>query len=213
VGISPHALVGSNVEVGEDVEIGPFAVIGDHAGARGSGRVSIGRRTSIGPMSVIFGDVTIGMNVTVDPHSRIGPFATIGNDTQILYGARVHEDVSIGNSCIVGGNCPDNTTLGDQVVHLGRFAHGFHFPFVEDWDNSPEIGPTIGSRVAIGVNAIVIGPVTIGDNTFILPGEIVRQSLPGDGIWRRGEWISMPNWTRYLRLVGMVAGAPRADRP
>lgn len=204
--ISEHALVAPNAELGSGVTVGPFSIVGAMAGVPSDGGVRVGAGSAIGPHVVIYGSVNIGLRVTVDPFCRIGPHATIGDDSQILYGARVHEEVSIGHHCVIGGNCPDRTTIGDHVVHLGRLAHGFHFPFADDWDAPAEPGPTLGSRVAIGVNAIVVGPISIGDNTFILPGEIVRESLPGGGIWRNGDWIPMPNWSRYLRLLQPFSG-------
>lgn len=205
--ISKHALIAPDVELGDGASVGPFSILGDVDGIDSHGHVRVGAEATIGPHVVVYGSVTLGARVVVDPFCRIGPRAVVGDDSQILYGARVHEEVSIGRHCVIGGNCPDRTTIGDHVVHLGRFAHGFHFPFEEDWDRPAEPGPAIGSRVAIGVNAIVVGPITIGDNTFILPGETVRESLPGNGIWRNGDWVPMPNWSRYLRLLQPFSGS------
>lgn len=208
--ISPHALVGANVSWGEDLTVGHFSVLGSEIGGLGlDGSVRIGSGVRIGTHSIIYGDVEIGNRVSIDPFCRVGPYATVGDDCRLLYGARLHEEVSIGQRCIVSGNCPDRTKLGDEVVHLGRIAHGFHYPFEDDWDRPAEPGPTIGSRVVIGVDAIIIGSVEIGDNTFILPGEVVRESLPGNGMWRSGEWVAMPNWSSYLRLLRRFDGAVR----
>jgi bifunctional UDP-N-acetylglucosamine pyrophosphorylase/glucosamine-1-phosphate N-acetyltransferase len=204
--VSPHAQVGADVDLAATVSIGPFSIIGSVAGFDSKGPIRIGEDCIIGPHVVIYGSVTLGSRVVVDPFCRIGPHASVGDDTQILYGARIHEETSVGHHCIVGGNCPDRTTIGDHVVHLGRIAHGFHFPFAGDWDAPAEPGPTIGSHVAIGVNAIIVGPITIGDNTFILPGEIVRESLSGGGIWRGGKWVPMPNWQQHLRLLQPFSG-------
>ena len=173
--VSPHALVDPHADIGEGVSVGPFSVIGSAVGHTSEGPVRIGAHSAIGSHAIVYGSVTIGSRVSVDPFCRIGPYATIGDDCRLLYGARVHEEVTIGHHCVISGNCPDKTTLGDHVVHLGRIAHGFHHPFETDWDGPAEPGPTIGSRVAIGVDAIIVGPVTIGDNTFVLPGEIVRE--------------------------------------
>ena len=203
--IHPTTIIGPKVETSPGVQIGAYCVIGaaHSSGSESSGSTRLGRNARIGDHCVIYEDVVIGKNTTVDPFCRVGPHATIGENAHLLYGARVHEEVKIGNSCVIAGNCPDRTQFGDEVMHLGRIAHSFHHPFA-DWDIPEEPAPVIVSYVAIGIQALIIGPVKIGDNTFIFPREVVRCDLPGNGIFKDGHWHDMPNWTKYLRILERI---------
>jgi UDP-3-O-[3-hydroxymyristoyl] glucosamine N-acyltransferase len=204
--LHPTAIIGENVQLGPGCRVGPYAILGLEVTGETRGQVTLGSGVTVGAHALLYGEVEIGDRSTLDPFSRVGPRAAVGSDNRILYGARVHEECVVGDRCRVAGNCPDRTIFGSDVVHLGRIAHSFHFPFAEDWDLPQEQGPSIGSRVAIGPEALIVGAITIGDNTFVLPGEVVRSDLPGDGIYRGGQWSTMPNWTKYLRLLGRYRG-------
>ena len=203
--IHPTAIIGKNTAIEKGVKIGAYCIIGDtiYDEHMTNGKIIIKKRAIVGHHSVIYSDVVIGADTVLDPFSRVGPNANIGSNTRLLYGARVHEDTSIGNSCSISGNCPDRTTFGDHVIHLGRIAHSYYHPF-DGWDEPEEPGPTIGSHVVVGVDALIIGPVKICDNVFIFPKEIVRENLSSNGIFKNGEWQEMRDWAKYLRMTGKI---------
>jgi UDP-3-O-[3-hydroxymyristoyl] glucosamine N-acyltransferase len=207
--IHETSVVESQVQIGEGSRISAFCVIGlsEWGGSDPTGTIDLGPGTRIGSHCVIYGDVQLETGVTLDPFCRVGPHATIGARTRLLYGARVHEQVQIGSDCAIQGNCPDRTTIGHHVVHLGRIAHQYTDPFA-DWDEPAEPGPTLESHIVIGANAVLIGPIHIGSNTFIFPGEIVRTHLPGNGMFQGGKWQHMPNWPTYLRMLKKLAWTP-----
>jgi len=203
--IHPTSIIGKNVELKAGVKIGAYCIIGELYDDEYTNdkKIIINERAIINHHSVIYDNVVIGEEVILDPFSRVGPNAIIGPKTRLLYGARVHEEVVIGKSCSISGNCPDRTTFGDNVIHLGRIAHSYYYPFA-DWDEPAEPGPTLGSCVVVGVDALIIGPIKIGDNIFIFPKEIVRNDLAGDGIFKDGKYINMPNWPRYFRMLEKI---------
>src|SRR5579864_4127196 len=142
VQIHPTAIVGKNVRIGEGAHIGPYCILGLSYSAADelSGEVQIGPDTMVGPHTVVYDDVVLEAGTILDPSSRIGPHARIGTQTRLLYGTRVHEETSIGSFCVIAGNCPDRTTFGDYVIHLGKIAHSYYYPFA-DWDGPEEPGP------------------------------------------------------------------------
>lgn len=204
--IHETSLVDKQVKIGEGASIGAYCVIGlsEQNPADSIYAVDLGAGIRIGSHCVIYRDVHLAAEVTLDPFCRIGPHATIGARTRLLYGARVHEHVQIGSDCVIQGNCPDRTTMGDHVIHLGRIAHSYYTPFA-DWDEPEEPGPVLESHIVIGANALLLGSIHIGSNTFIFPGEIVRTSLPGNGLFQGGRWRHMPHWTAYLRILKKLA--------
>ncbi len=195
--VHPTAIVASTVVVGEGASIGAYAIVGEPD----RGAVYLAPACRIGHHSVILHSVSVGARTTLDPFSRVGPSAKIGDDTRLLYGARIHEDVEVGDHCVIAGNCPDRTTVRDHVVHLGKISHSFYHPFA-DWDEAAEPGPFLESHVVIGTDANIIGPVRIGPNAFIFPREIVRRTVPPDSIVTNGQVVHMPHWAAYLRSLG-----------
>jgi UDP-3-O-[3-hydroxymyristoyl] glucosamine N-acyltransferase len=207
--IHPTALLVKDIVLGKDVTIEAYSVVGQSED-EDNVNIHIGDDTIIGHHSIIYNNVIIGSEVVLDPFSRVGPNAKIGDRSKILYGARVHEEAEIGKDCSIAGNCPDRTSIGDNVIHLGRIAHSYYHPFAE-WDEPQEPGPSIGSKVIIGVESLIIGPVSIGDNVFIFPKEIVRSNLPNGGIYKDGRWKKMPNWSKYLNILGKLDWKPRLN--
>lgn len=197
VRVHPTALVAESAQIAPATVIGAYVIVEEVDGEA----PSFGTGAFIGHHSIIRGLVRIGASCCLDPFSRVGPDAEIGCRTRLLYGARVHEETSIGQNCVIAGNCPDRTTIGDSVVHLGKISHSFYHPFA-NWDDPAETGPKIGSNVVIGTDANIVGPVTIGNNVFILPREIVRIDIPANSVFRDGKPHSMPNWADYLRVFG-----------
>ncbi len=90
---------------------------------------------------------------------EIHPGATIGRRLFIDHGA----GVVIGETAVVGDDCTfyHGVTLGGQGdVKDGR-RH-----------------PSVGSGVAIGAGAIILGPITIGDAALIGAGAVVIKDVP-----------------------------------
>lgn len=73
-------------------------------------------------------------------------------------GVVIHPDVVIGDNCYIG----QNVTIG------GR--------------NGKKIVPHIGNDVLIGANALILGPVTIGDGAKIGAGAIVVKDVPANAV-------------------------------
>ena len=70
--------------------------------------------------------------------------------------------ISINPSVVIGENC--NIHKG---VVLGQTNRG-----------SRKGAPVIGNRVWIGMNAIVVGQITVGDDVLIAPGSYVNRDVP-----------------------------------
>ncbi len=115
----------------------------------------------------------------------IGAFVTVGKDcvinhgAQILDGARVGNNVSIGINTIVHANCViyDNVSIGaDCVIHSGAVIGADGFGFVRDgaegYVKFPQIGTVvIEDDVEIGANSCIdrgaLGETFIGEGTKI----------------------------------------------
>jgi serine O-acetyltransferase len=92
---------------------------------------------------------------------EIHPGATIGRGFFVDHGA----GVVIGETAIIGDNCVlfHNVTLGGTGKHDGK-RH-----------------PTLGSNVFVGTGAILLGPITVGDNVNIGANAfVVMRDIPSN---------------------------------
>jgi len=92
---------------------------------------------------------------------EIHPGATIGNRLFIDHGA----GVVIGETAVIGDDCTfyHGVTLGGQGDVKDDRRH-----------------PAVGSRVVIGAGAIILGPVTVGDDAKIGAGAVVLSDVPSN---------------------------------
>lgn len=74
--------------------------------------------------------------------------------------------IAVNENAVIGDNC--NITFG---VVIGA-----------DNRNDRKGAPTIGDRVWIGTNAVVIGKITIGNDVLIAPGAFVNFDVPSHSI-------------------------------
>ena len=120
---------------------------------------------------------------------------------------RYYENVSIGYRCSFGGdvvlNAYDSIEIGDDCM----FAYGVvvttatHDHTVEVMNRSFIKKPVkIGSNVWIGVNAIILPGITIGDGAVVGAGAIVTRDVPENTIV-----VGNPATVIKQRLVGALS--------
>ena len=128
--------------------------------------------------TVIAETAVIGDEVSIGPFVTIGNNSAIGGGTQILAGAHIGDDVTIGNGCIVHSNVTieDGCIVGDNVVlHAGVVIGADGFGYVRDKDEYvkfPQIGTVvIEDDVEIGANSCIdrgaLGETRIGKGSKI----------------------------------------------
>lgn len=90
---------------------------------------------------------------------EIHPGAAIGNRLFIDHGA----GVVIGETAVIGDDCTiyHGVTLGGQGSTVDGRRH-----------------PRVGNGVVIGAGAIILGPISIGDNARIGAGAVVISDVP-----------------------------------
>ncbi len=198
--IDSSARIGTNVSIGKGTFIGAYCVIGLPIPSSEDSVTLIGANCEILHHVVVEPGAIVDDEVFIDHFCRIGSRSRIGKKSRILYGARIHDEVTIGQDCRIAGNCPDRTKIGDQVTHMGRINHSYYYAF-EDWDAPEEIAATIEDRVVIGANALLIGNIRIGRNTFIAPGEVIRKDIPQDSFCYNSRVERIPDWPQKIKRL------------
>ena len=133
------------------------------------GRCSIGRDTVIYPFTVITGAVKIGS------HCRVGPFAHLRDGTVLDDGVEVGAFVEIKQSHLGAGTIARHLAyLGDaevgEDVNIGATAVTANF------DGEQKSQTQIGDRSRIGAGAILVAPVTIGDDAVVGANAVVTRN-------------------------------------
>lgn len=188
-GISPHAFISKNANIGEDVYIGEFVSVGENA--------MIGNQVHLYPQTFIGDNVTIGDKTTIFAGVKIYHDCVVGSDCTLHAGIVIGADgfgfapqadnqykkvIQAGNVIIhdnveIGANTTiDRATLGSTVIHRGvkidnlvQLAHN-----VEIGENTVIAAQTgISGSTKIGKNCMIAGQVgivghlNIGDNVKI----------------------------------------------
>jgi len=118
------------------------------------------------------------------PRNTCGPGFSIGHYPLV----RVNPESKVGARVRIHQGC----TLGHADSSSGESG-----------------APVVGNDVFIGPNVLVMGPVTIGDGAFLMPGAVVVKDLPAGAVaggvpakilrieenpkpWRPGNYDSLP---------------------
>jgi bifunctional UDP-N-acetylglucosamine pyrophosphorylase/glucosamine-1-phosphate N-acetyltransferase len=170
--------VDAGVTIGRDTVVEP----GSHI----RGATTIGEDAVIGPHSTL-ADVTVGDGATilrshldgatVDAGATVGPFA------YLRPGAHLHEDakagafVEIKNSEVgKGSKVPHLSYIGD--TDIGEGTNVGAGSITANYDGKSKHRTTIGDRVRVSVDTMLVAPVTVGDDAFTGAGSVIVDDVP-----------------------------------
>ncbi len=127
------------------------------------------------------GDIVLGDNVTVDGKSSFSfaaryaesPRLVVGDNTRIGHGNTftIGQEIRIGSHVLFANNVTVFDVSGHPVDPTQRYLG---FP-----SEIEKVRPVvIGDNVWLGTNSIILPGVTIGDNSVVAAGSVVRDSVP-----------------------------------
>jgi acetyltransferase-like isoleucine patch superfamily enzyme len=187
--IYPFCYIGEGVRIGRDVHVFPGTVLGKPSMGAGN----LARPPSFDRV------VEIGDQCVIGPHAVIYYDVRIGHRTLIGDGASIRERCTIGDKCIIGRyvavnyNCHvgDRTKVMDLAILTGNMTIGedvfiaMHVSSANDnamgadsYDEEQIIGPTIGARARIGVGAVLLPKVHVGEDATVAAGALVTRDVP-----------------------------------
>lgn len=99
---------------------------------------------------------------------------------------REKHGLEIGYSCKIGKGLyighPYNITINDDAV-IGENVNIHKGATIGQENRGSRKGsPTIGNKVWIGINAVVVGQITIGDDVMISPNSFVNCDIPSHSV-------------------------------
>lgn len=186
--IHPHVVIEAGVRLGEGVEVFPFTYIGKvPKGAGATARpltyqpyVDIGPYCVIGPHAVLYQDLVIGQHTLIADgayireQSKIGSYCVIGKSVGINYNTRVGDRTRIMGKSVLCGNM----SVGDDVfISVGVMTANDNTFGAEGYNEDKITGPTICNFAQIGVGAILLPGITIGEHAVVAAGAVVTKDV------------------------------------
>lgn len=181
--ISMSAIISRGAQIDNSVKIGEFSVVGSQ---HDDDNIIIGAGTSIYRFCFIDKNVSIGQNCILSDGVCIYRNCSIGNNVQIEPKSIIAKDCIIGNNCIIDGNIANKVIMEDNVRFLGQIAHS-HRNHTLDWRSTSEPSPIFRKNSIVGVGALIIGDIEVGENSYVAAGEILRCNLPADSVFYKNE--------------------------
>lgn len=178
----------------------------DPASTRIDAAVEIGQDARIEPGTTLQGATVVGQDAVIGPNahvrdSRIGPRTLVWSS--VVEGAIVAEDVQIGPyahlrpGAEVGARCRIGNFAEVKKSRLGAGTQQHHFSYIGDaevgenvnigagsvtanFDGTAKHRTTVGADVKLGVDTMMVAPVTIGEGATTGAGAVVtRDVAPG----------------------------------
>ncbi|HYK40512.1 MAG TPA: bifunctional UDP-N-acetylglucosamine diphosphorylase/glucosamine-1-phosphate N-acetyltransferase GlmU, partial [Candidatus Eremiobacteraceae bacterium] len=194
-------LVGPDVVAGEDTVVEPCTQL--------LGKTKIGARCMIRTGSVLK-DAILGDGVTVEPHTVIaesklednviiGPFARLRPGAHLKKGAKVGNFVEMKKSVIgEGSKVPHLSYIGD--TKMGSHSNIGAGTITCNYDGVHKYPTTIGNRVFVGSDSVLVAPVKIGDGAYIAASSAITENVPPNALGiARSRQSTKPGWAAKKR--------------
>jgi len=200
-------LIDPDVTAGEDCTLAP--------GVQLLGRTKLGERCVVQTGSVLLNTI-LSDDVIVKPHSLIeesrlengavvGPFARLRPGTHLKKGARVGNFVETKKAVIgEGSKVPHLSYIGD--AKLGSKTNIGAGTITCNYDGVNKYQTTIGSRVFVGSDSVLVAPVRIGDGAYIAAGSAITENVPAESLGvARSRQANKKGWAAKKRREAAVA--------
>ena len=183
---------------GMDVEIDVGCVF--------EGAVTLGDGARVGPHCVIR-DAQIAAGAVIHPFTHIegasvGPGSLIGPFARLRPGARLGDEVHIGNFVEVKNSTLANGAKANHLAYLGDATVGERVNYgagsiTANYDGANKHHTIIGADVHVGSNCVLVAPVTIGDGATIGGGSTITKTVAAGSLAiGRARQVAFDNWDR-----------------
>lgn len=173
------------------------------------GNVSLGHRVRIGPNCVlrdcqIADDVQIKANCVIEEAS-VGANSIIGPFARLRPGAKLAEEVHIGNFVEVKNSSMDTGAKANHLAYVGDATVGARVnigagTIIANYDGANKHHTTIGADAHTGSNSVLVAPLTVGEGATIGAGSTVSKDVPAGKLTvARAKQVTLDAWKRPQR--------------
>jgi bifunctional UDP-N-acetylglucosamine pyrophosphorylase/glucosamine-1-phosphate N-acetyltransferase len=175
-----------------------------------SSDTKFGRDVVVEPFVVFGAGVTVEDNAVIRSFSHldrahVGKGASVGPYARLRPGARLEQDVHIGNFVEVkeavietGAKANHLSYIGDATVGAG--ANVGAGTITCNYDGVGKYRTEIGKNAFIGSNSALVAPVKIGEGAYVGSGSVITRDVPPDALAvGRGRQAIKEGWARRRR--------------
>jgi bifunctional UDP-N-acetylglucosamine pyrophosphorylase / glucosamine-1-phosphate N-acetyltransferase len=177
--VNPGAtVIDVDVRIGADSVIAPFTSL--------HGATAVGEGSTVGPLSTVLntriGDEakvlhSYATGADIGDRVSVGPFAYLRPGAVLREGAKAGTFVEIKNSDIgAGTKVPHLSYIGDADV--GERTNIGAGTITANYDGTAKYRTTIGSGAFVGVDTMLVAPVSVGDEAYTGAGSVITDDLP-----------------------------------
>lgn len=188
--------VRGSLECGRDVSIDVNCVF--------EGHVRLGDRIRIGP-NCILRNVTLATDTEVHAFSQledaeVGARCRIGPYARLRPGARLAEDVHIGNFVEVKASRMGAGSKANHLAYIGDSEVGQRVnvgagTITCNYDGTAKHRTVIEDDCFIGSDTTLVAPITVARGSYIGAGSTIsRDTPPGQLTLSRARQVSLPSW-------------------
>ena len=170
------------------------------------GKVTLGDRVHVGPNCVlrdcdIAADVRINPNCVIEEAS-VGAGSIIGPFARLRPGAKLSDDVHIGNFVEVKNSSMDSGAKANHLAYVGDAAVGARVnigagTIIANYDGANKHQTVIGADAHTGSNSVLVAPITIGEGATVGAGSTVTKTVPAGKLTvARAKQVTLEGWKR-----------------
>jgi bifunctional UDP-N-acetylglucosamine pyrophosphorylase / glucosamine-1-phosphate N-acetyltransferase len=177
-----------------------------------SADTKFGRDVVVEPFVVFGQGVTVEDNAVIRSFSHldrahVGKGALVGPYARLRPGARLHDEVHIGNFVEVkeavietGAKANHLSYIGDATVGAGSNVGAGTITC--NYDGVGKHRTEIGKNAFIGSNSALVAPVKIGDGAYVGSGSVITDDVPPDALAvGRARQANKEGWARRRRQL------------
>jgi len=170
------------------------------------GKVTLGDRVHVGPNCVlrdcdIAADVRINPNCVIEEAS-VGAGSIIGPFARLRPGAKLSDDVHIGNFVEVKNSSMDSGAKANHLAYVGDATVGARVnigagTIIANYDGANKHQTVIGADAHTGSNSVLVAPITIGEGATVGAGSTVTKTVPAGKLTvARAKQVTLEGWKR-----------------
>jgi len=140
----------------------------------------IGERYNIRSGTMIYAGSIIGDDFSTGHNALIREYVILGSRVSIGSYSEVEQDTTIGNGVRIHSHCflAEGTVIEENaVIAPGVFTASDMQPLLPK-DKKKRKGPTIRRNCYIGMRAVILPGVEIGEGSFVAAGSLVTKDVP-----------------------------------
>jgi bifunctional UDP-N-acetylglucosamine pyrophosphorylase/glucosamine-1-phosphate N-acetyltransferase len=171
-----------------------------------AGKVRLGDRVKIGPNNFLR-DCEIGEDTEIVGNCYLeglvtGARCSVGPFTRVRRGARLADDVHLGNFVEVKNSELGAGTKANHLSYIGDTTVGSKVnvgagTVTCNYDGANKHRTTIGDGAFIGSGAMLVAPVSVGEDATIGAGSTITKPAPAGKLTvERSRQVTVENWKR-----------------